>query len=209
MAYGRIYGIECLVDGNKIYVGQTTRDVRLRIMEHKSDKRQHMWQIIRKFGWENFVWVVLEECDSQEELDEAERRWIKRLNCVYPNGYNRGSGGKRGFKCHELTRKEMSTVQLGRIIPNSNRLKVSAAKRKVFYPNIVAELDRQQLTYTALAKLLNVNCGTLMGKLNGNNRLDEKTALAIKEILGVDIPLEELFKTVEGNAGLRVEKKRK
>lgn len=80
MAYGRIYGLECLVDGNKIYVGQTTRDVRLRIIEHKSDKRKYMHKIIRKFGWENFVWVVLEECDSQAELDEAERRWIKRLN---------------------------------------------------------------------------------------------------------------------------------
>lgn len=133
------------------------------------------------------------------------RRRIEKFNCIYPNGYNRGSGGKKGFKCHELTRKEMSMVQLGRIIPNSNRLRVSAAKRKVFYPNLVAELDRQQLTYVAIAKLLGRPTATIAGKLNGTNSLDTKTALAIKEVLGVDIPLEELFKTVEGNTAPRVE----
>lgn len=79
MAYGRIYGLECLVDGNKIYVGQTTLKLSRRISNHKCADSL-IGDAIRKFGLENFVWVVLEECDSQAELDEAERRWIKRLN---------------------------------------------------------------------------------------------------------------------------------
>ncbi|MBO4401075.1 MAG: GIY-YIG nuclease family protein [Selenomonadaceae bacterium] len=35
--YGRIYGIECLIN-HKIYVGQTTRSVEKRISEHKCAK---------------------------------------------------------------------------------------------------------------------------------------------------------------------------
>lgn len=205
MAYGRIYALECLADGNKIYVGQTTREVRRRIIEHKSNKRYSMWQIIHKFGWENFVWVVLEECNSQEELDEAERRWIEKFGCIYPNGYNRDNGGKNGFKHHPSTGKKITEGQLGHDVLKSTRMKLSVSNKKVFYPVLDAELNRQQLTYVALARLLNRPATTLTQKLNGTLRLDTKTALAIKEILGVDIPLEELFKTVEGNTVPRVE----
>ena len=198
MAYGRIYGIEYLVD-HRIYVGQTTRKIRERIAEHKSAKKVPIDKAISKYGWENFVWVVLEECNSREELDEAERRWIERLECIYPKGFNRSNGGKTGFKCHELTRKKMSAVQLGRPVSINSRLKQSAARKKVFYPNLDAELNRQQLMYASLAKLLERPATTITAKLNGTDRLDEKTALAIREVLGVDMPLEELFKTNEGN----------
>lgn len=92
---------------------------------------------------------------------------------------------------------------------NSTCMKCSIANKKVVYPILDAELNRQQLTYATLAKLLNRPATTITQKLNGTLRIDKETALAIKEILGVDIPLEELFKTVEGNVGIRVEKKRK
>ena len=198
MAYGRIYGLEYLVD-HRIYVGQTTRDIRWRISEHKSAKKVPIDKAIGEYGWENFVWVVLEECDSREELDEAERRWIERLNCRFPFGFNRDNGGKNGFKHHASTYSKMTNGQLGHPVLNSTRMKLSAANKNVFFPNLDAELNRQNLTYKALAKLLKRPATTITQKLNGTLRLDKKTARAIREVLGVDMPLEELFKTVEGN----------
>ena len=204
MTYGKVYGLEYLVD-HRIYIGQTTRKICYRISEHKSAKNTPIDKAISEYGWENFVWLVLEECDSQEELDEAERRWIEKFGCIYPNGYNRDNGGKNGFKHHPSTGKKITEGQLGHDVLKSTRMKLSVSNKKVFYPVLDAELNRQQLTYAALAKLLKRPLTTLTQKLNGTLRIDTKTALAIKEILGVDIPLEELFKTVEGNTAPRVE----
>ena len=41
----------------------------------------------QKYGKEKFTFQILEEC-SVEELDEKESYYIKKFNCVIPNGYN-------------------------------------------------------------------------------------------------------------------------
>lgn len=89
--YGVVYGIEnCL--NHKIYVGQTI-NLKMRISQHKYAETL-IGCAIRKYGWENFEIVVLEECESLEENLERERLWIKRLDCQFPNGYNLTGGGK-------------------------------------------------------------------------------------------------------------------
>ena len=198
MAYGRIYGLEYLVD-HRIYVGQTTRDIRERLKEHKSAKKTPVGKAINEYGLENFIWVELEECDSREELDEAERRWIEKLNCIYPNGFNRVSGGKCNPNVTDKTREKHSKANKGTTHSVGQRVKTSASKRNAFYPVLDLELVRQNLTYRMLAKLMGVKREFISKKLNGIRRLDEKTALTVREVLGVDMPLEELFKTVEGN----------
>lgn len=204
MAFGVIYGLEYLVD-HRIYVGQTTRKLYNRISEHKSAKITPIDRAITEYGWENFTYAILEECDTREELDAAERCWIERLNCTYPHGFNRDNGGKTGFKHHKSTREKITTGQLGHAVLNSTRMKLSVRNKKIFFPNLDAELNRQKITYTTIAKLLKIPAPTLTGKLNGSYKLDEKTTLAIKEILGVDMPIEELFKTVAGNEPSDVE----
>ena len=106
MAYGVIYGIENRIN-HKIYVGQTTRDIQVRFNEHCRDKDAHMWSIIHEYGRENFIVILLEECNSREELNEAEKRWIIKLNCKVPNGYNLTNGGKgsKGFKLTKAQRQ--------------------------------------------------------------------------------------------------------
>ena len=89
--YGVVYGVECLVN-HKIYVGQT-QYFQSRISHHKSAKTLLGYDI-RKYKWENFVCVVLEECDSREQLIKSERMWIEKINCKYPNGYNLTKGGE-------------------------------------------------------------------------------------------------------------------
>ncbi len=48
---------------------------------------------------ENFTIEVIEECETQEDLNEREKFWIKVLNSKQPNGYNildGGGGSARG-----------------------------------------------------------------------------------------------------------------
>ena len=90
---GKIYGIENMLN-HKIYVGRTIKTVEERTQRHRWCKTSLIGRAIRKYGWENFVVVTLEECDNGENLNEAEKRWIKRLNCKKPNGYNLTDGGE-------------------------------------------------------------------------------------------------------------------
>jgi group I intron endonuclease len=52
---------------------------------------------IKKYGRENFSREILQECDTYEELIEAEQRWIEQTGAVNsPNYYNLASGGYGG-----------------------------------------------------------------------------------------------------------------
>lgn len=88
---GRIYGIINLVN-SKIYIGQTTQSLKQRFNQHARAK-SYIGNAIRKYGKENFVYELIEECATAERLDERERFWIAEFNCVYPRGYNRTPGG--------------------------------------------------------------------------------------------------------------------
>ena len=61
------------------------------------------------------------------------------------------------------------------------------------YRNLEAELKRKDMTRAELAKALEITPGTLSLKLNGKSAITLPEAMKIKEVLGVDIPIEELF----------------
>ena len=67
--FGIIYGLENLLN-HKIYIGQTHRTLEARFRQHKCANTL-IGRAIRKYGKENFVKVILEECENQEQLDAS------------------------------------------------------------------------------------------------------------------------------------------
>lgn len=61
------------------------------------------------------------------------------------------------------------------------------------FPNLNAELARINMTRLALSKILGIRSATLSLKLNGKAKLTLDEAFKIKEAIGTDIPLDELF----------------
>ena len=100
---GSIYLIYCIVT-DKFYVGQTIQKVSARIYSHKRGD-QFIDKEIQKIGWEgNFDYFILEENLPVELLNERERYWIKKFDCVHPNGYNLTHGGQDHHEITEETR---------------------------------------------------------------------------------------------------------
>lgn len=64
------------------------------------------------------------------------------------------------------------------------------------YPNLKAELSRKGMNLTELAEKMGITLGTLSLKMNGKSDFTYPEAVRIKQILGVDIPLEVLFEKV-------------
>lgn len=65
------------------------------------------------------------------------------------------------------------------------------------YPNLRAEMARKNITLADLADSVGVTVSTISQKLNGKFPITLKEAKAIKERIGVDLPLEELFEEAE------------
>ena len=81
---------------NKVYIGQTTTTLEERIKHHKSSyniKDYHFYYAIRKYGWNDFEWEVVEDnINDITILNKREKYWIEYYNS-YENGYNSTRGG--------------------------------------------------------------------------------------------------------------------
>jgi group I intron endonuclease len=104
---GFIYIIRNEVN-EKVYIGQTTKSVQERFMQHlkllKSNKNQLIHKAIVKYGKESFYIETLEEC-SNELLDEREIFYIE-LYDSFNKGYNLCKGGNQPKRLAIILPKE-------------------------------------------------------------------------------------------------------
>lgn len=99
---GGIYVIQNIIN-KKCYVGQT-KDFDKRWRQHSSrllankHENYHLQNAWNKYGADNFVFVIIEECPS-DCRDGREMFWIKEKDS-FANGYNldQGGGGCLGYK---------------------------------------------------------------------------------------------------------------
>ena len=73
---------------NKIYIGQTTRDIKTRYIAHKNSPNfKHTRQFplaraIKRYGWDNFTKEVIDTATSLEELNQKELFYINYFNSL-------------------------------------------------------------------------------------------------------------------------------
>jgi len=93
---GKVYKIECLIDGNDdIYIGSTCepylsnrfgghKAVYKRFLNGKGTKKVSSFKVFDKYDVENCVITLIElySCKSREELIQRERHYITTLDCV-------------------------------------------------------------------------------------------------------------------------------
>lgn len=97
--YGYVYLTTDLTNG-KIYVGQHKSEV---FDENYFGSGKVVKRKIQKYGKENFTCKILEECDSEESLNEREIFWIKELDALDKEvGYNIATGGAFGDSGYHL-----------------------------------------------------------------------------------------------------------
>lgn len=101
-----IYGLRNKANG-KWYVGQSV-DVMDRWKGYsnlKCKNQRKLQYALKKYGYESFEKVVIEECDNVDWiLDYREMYWIRLLDSV-KNGYNLTYGGRSGERSAEARRK--------------------------------------------------------------------------------------------------------
>ena len=113
---GIVYSATNKVNGKR-YIGQTVRDLDRRIGEHISNAKREPKYAFHKsivnYGEENFIWEVLDEANTIEELDEKEIHWIKYYKTYSNKGYNMSLGGQKSIKEY-CDLDELSAMRNGR-----------------------------------------------------------------------------------------------
>jgi group I intron endonuclease len=119
--YGYVYKITCKLN-NKLYIGQTIRDIKKRWYGHCADslkknnnEKLKISRAIAKYGKENFEISVLCKADNQEELNNREKLCIRIFDSIN-SGYNVHEGGT-DQKITLETRKKMSLAGKGKKKP--------------------------------------------------------------------------------------------
>lgn len=100
---------------NKIYIGQTTRTIQQRWIEHQyfalnQNGDTYFCRALRKYGVENFEIEKIDETSSQEELNKKEKHWIKYYNSC-EEGYNSTTGGEAGNTYINKTVEELEKIK--------------------------------------------------------------------------------------------------
>tara|TARA_R110000782_G_C14669905_1_gene398861 strand:- start:40 stop:696 length:657 start_codon:yes stop_codon:yes gene_type:complete len=93
-----IYKVTNKVIG-KVYIGQTCKQLDERKRAHYKSSRlgstTHFHRALSKYGVSHFDWEELVVCNSKEELNELERKFINEYDS-FKNGYNMTLGGDGG-----------------------------------------------------------------------------------------------------------------
>ena len=180
--YGVVYSVTNNLDG-KQYVGQTTRTLEERFSEH-AESDSLLGRAIQRDGAEKFSREVLVECETQKELDEQERLYIKKLDCKHPKGYNATDGGRfNGSETNEKkqldSRKEFFLKMIG---------------AKITYYRTLRDISQKEL-----AKRANMSVSSLSKIERGryNDNVSVSLLFDIADSLQIDITMLVTFSDME------------
>lgn len=119
---GIIYKATNKING-KSYIGQAFNFIQRRVLhKHLSLKKNssfYFHRAIRKYGWDNFEWKILERCD-RDDLNLSEQWYIRKFDTFNNNfGYNMTTGGEgqKDFKHSEKIKREYSRTRKGKNNP--------------------------------------------------------------------------------------------
>jgi len=153
--FGFIYKITNLTN-NKVYIGQTTRELSKRIGEYKKsllynniNSNQHLYNSFKKYEFYNFKFEVIDTAKDINELNEKEINYIQQYKSNQKEfGYNIELGGRNAIPNTE-TLERMSRSHIG--IKQTNvwidrRIAKSGTDEAKKYGKIKTEEEREYLS---------------------------------------------------------------
>jgi len=190
--YGIIYKATNKING-KVYIGQTTKPLNVRVSGHKSDafndrNNNHFHKAIKKYGINNFRWEIITQCYSLKELNKKEKLFIKKHK-TFENGYNLTKGGKGIVTCygerHPMYNKHLSKEHKQKIGKANKGHKCSEEqKRKISNANkgnILSEETKRKMSVAHKGKKHTEETKRKISNANKNRICSEESKKKISE----------------------------
>lgn len=115
----------------KVYVGQAKGNPKFRWGKNGKNYKSSIffWNAIQKYGWNEFEHIVLFENLTSDEANSIEIETIAKFNSTNPSfGYNIRGGGRNG-SLNELSKQKIREANLGKVVPDDIRHKISLAMK--------------------------------------------------------------------------------
>lgn len=130
--FGIIYCATRIDDG-RMYYGQTNRSIDDRKREHNCGAQKGSKYLFhRQLFKHEFIWNVIEECESREKLNEREMFYVLRDRTnERAFGFNLTSGGDtmasslKGKQVPDHVRKKISEAHKGKVFSEKTRQKIA------------------------------------------------------------------------------------
>lgn len=152
-----IYKVTNIIN-NKVYIG-LSRNIEERWKRHRSrpfnsnysEYNSLFYRAIRKYGLNNFIFEVLEEC-PENILSEKEKYWINYYKSNdYNYGYNMTEGGENPPNFSKLTKEDVDKIQ--ELLINSDLKEIEIAQKFNVHQTTITKINQglnwinSQLTY--------------------------------------------------------------
>lgn len=127
--------------------------------------------------------------ESRANMSEGQRRRYEN-----PIEHQKKSAEQKKRFENPEERRKMAEASRGRKQKPDAKIKLSKFRKvKVAFPVLEHEIESRKISRRGLASMLGVSHATVIAKLRGDKQMDLKTALKIREILNIDMTVEELF----------------
>lgn len=107
----------------KIYIGQTTNSAKTRVIEHMTScrpwtktRKGYFQKALYKYGFDNFEFTILEQCQNSDDLNIREIYWIgyyKSDNKEYGYNMTPGGGGNKNKEFLQKNIERLTAVNTG------------------------------------------------------------------------------------------------
>ena len=188
---GTVYAIQNEING-KIYIGQTIRPFKKRLVAHLSSNSL-IGRAIKKNGIEKFS-ISMNEV-PEYFLDNFERNLIVVYKSLSPEGYNLETGGSKNKHISNESRQKMSKKRIGKKQSNETiKKRADAIKGEKHY------LYGKKMSPEMKDKLSKAHEGKYRGKDSphyGKHRSDETKKKLSDSIKGRHLPEEQRRKLSE------------
>jgi group I intron endonuclease len=117
----------------KCYIGITKKTLEYRKLAHEKASKYNKRKFsiaLKKYGFDNFEWRVLDSASSIDELELKEVYYISKYDSV-KNGYNLTSGGEIKKEYSEESKQKMKEARVEWHTKNTNGFKGKTHKKEV------------------------------------------------------------------------------
>lgn len=191
MRYNRNMWTVYLVKINeKQYVGITSKGLDWRRRRHLVEARRGLTKTVfhnsLAKNQETSVWSVLAQVDSKEEAILLEKRYIKDLNTLFPNGLNltKGGDGFWGIRHTKESKQKISKGNLGLKRSKVTKKRISNATRGLSKrPQTQIEKDLKSIARGSKPFDVFLKDGTFLGRWTNKSDCSKKLNISRSAII--------------------------
>lgn len=175
----------------EFYIGKTVFTLEHRKNQHQNEARyrrsnSYFHKALRKYGIDSFNWKILEVCDTLDQLNTAEIKWIKlvrecghKLYNIVDGGTGGDCGGSKYWKEHSPSDEIRKKISDGLKQYYSENTHIQKGKTHVGHPH--SEEAKEKMSRSKIGHAVSEQTREKLRQINTGNKLQPQVIEILRE----------------------------